>query len=147
MKIDLWFETKTRLLSNNVRDQVSKVFCNISFLEETKEWSRIWNAFVDTGAHTTLIPEYIWKRLYYEPLSESLFLGVKSNLLCSIPCKVAKVYTLLIDEKNHTKPFIINAYLAKSNDVPLILGVSTSLDNFDLVIKYREGKGYLENHE
>jgi len=120
----------------------------MSFLQDTKEWSKTWNAIVDTGAHTTLIPEYIWEKLYYEPLSESLFLGIKSNLLCSVPCKVAKIYTYLLDEENNTtKPFIIHAYLAKSNDVPLIFGVSTALERFDLSINYKNKTGFLANDE
>jgi hypothetical protein len=146
MKVNLWFESKQRLLSSNVQDEILKVFCNISLLEEDKSWSPIWNAILDTGAHTTLIPKYIWEKLYYESLSESLFLGIKSNLLCSVPCKVARVMGVILDEEGHnTEPFIMNAYLAKSNDVPLIMGVSTAMDRFQLNIDYPNRKGFLDD--
>ncbi len=145
MQIDLWFESKSRYVSTTERDKVLKTLCNISFLEESGDWSRIWHAIVDTGAHTTVLPEFIWKKIYFEPLSESLFLGVKSNLLCSIPCKVAKIYSMILDQnENKTKPFVMNAYLAKSNDVPVILGVSTALERFNLSIDYKNLKGNLQ---
>ncbi len=148
MKVNLWFKSKNRLLSNNVSDEVLKAFCNISFLDEDKKWSPIWNAIVNTGAHTSLIPKYIWESLLIEPLSESLFLGIKSNLLCSVPCKIAKVATMLLDkEGGKTKPFIINAYLAKSNDVPLILGLSSALERFSLKIDYQKKEGALYEAE
>jgi hypothetical protein len=86
--------------------------------------------------------------MYFEYLSESLFLGVKSNLLCSVPCKVARVITTILDEKNQmTKPFLMNAYLAKSNDVPLILGISTCLDRFSMQIDYKNRKGFLIDNQ
>lgn len=145
MKIDLWFESKSRLLSHDLSDEVVKAFCNMSFLEDSKKWSPLWSAILDTGAHTSLIPKYIWEGLFYEPLSESLFLGIKSNLLCSVPCKVARVGAMILDGKeNRSRPFVMNAYLAKSNDVPLILGVSSALDRFSLNIDYKAKKGTLD---
>lgn len=144
MKINLWFEKKQRMLSSNEQDSVIKIFGNIRLLNEDEKWSTPWNAIIDTAAHTSLIPSYIWEKMYHEPLSESLFLGIKSNLLCSVPCKVAKVYAALVDlEGNCTKPFEMNAYLAKSNDVPLIIGVSTALTRFNLNVDYKNEKAYL----
>ncbi|PKL15310.1 MAG: hypothetical protein CVV50_00530 [Spirochaetae bacterium HGW-Spirochaetae-6] len=147
MEISLWFERKNRFLSSEVQDTLSKAFCHVSFLTEDERWSRTWPAIIDTGAHTTVIPEFIWRDLSYEPLSESLFLGVKSNLLCSIPCKVAKIYAKILDQQNQTKPLLMHAYLAKSNDVPLLLGISTALENFTLNLNYKKQTGYLKIDE
>ena len=148
MKIDLWFESKNRLLSNDISDEVVKAFCNMSFLDDSKKWSPLWNAILDTGAHTSLIPKYIWEGLFFEPLSESLFLGIKSNLLCSVPCKVARVAAVILDQdSNRSRPFVMNAYLAKSNDVPLILGLSSALDRFSLSIDYKNKQGTLYEPE
>lgn len=146
MKVKIWFETKQRLLSSTVQDEIIKAYCCISFLQENNQWSPAWNAIIDTGAHTSLLPRYAWENLNHEPLSESLFLGIKSNLLCSVPCKVARIAAVIYDEEdNSSKPFIMNSYLAKSNDVPIILGMSTALENFQLNINYTNKTGFLDD--
>ncbi|HOJ50326.1 MAG TPA: hypothetical protein PKW55_05895 [Spirochaetota bacterium] len=144
MKINFWFEVKKRLLSKNVEDEVVKVYTNIRVLNSDKTWSYSVPAIIDTGAHTSLLPKYLWENSDYEYISDSLFMGVKSNLLCSLPCKVGKITIALLDTEGNFHPIDIIAYLSKTNDTPPIIGVSTLMNKGKVCIDYKNRKGFLE---
>jgi len=144
MKVNFWFEVKKRLLSKEVEDEIVKVYTNIRVLNIDKKWSFPFPAMIDTGAHTSLLPKYLWENAEYEYVSDSLFMGIKSNLLCSLPCKIGRVSIAMIDDQGNSCNLNIIAYLSKTNDAPPIIGVSTLLDKGRLYIDYKKKEGFFE---
>lgn len=118
---------------------ITRLFAKIKFnnLEFPED------AFVDTGAHISLIPFYIWKKLDAQIIAEHEMKGPIPEK--TIPVNVGYVKATLLDEEgNMSKQIKFLSYLAFTNKVPLILGIRDLLEKFDLHILFSQNTGYLE---
>lgn len=75
----------------------------IQFKMETG-WSELYEAIIDTGAHTSVIPKYIWGGVQVEEKAKHSIHGIVVKKECSLPVKVSIIKGMLFDEDfNHTK--------------------------------------------
>ena len=51
-------------------------------------WSELYEAIIDTGAHTSVIPRYIWEGIYAEEKAGHFIQGLVPKEDCSLPVKV-----------------------------------------------------------
>lgn len=103
------------------------------------------DAIIDTGAHISVIPFYLWKKLKVQFLAEHKMRGIIPNKECEIPVMVGKVKAKIVDHfGNDSKEIDFLAYLVYTNKVPLIIGMRDLLEKFDLYILFSQNKAFLE---
>lgn len=108
-------------------------------------WSKLYEAIIDTGAHTSVIPEYIWKGIYVEEKVDHSVQGIVPKKECSLPVKVSFINGVLFDDElNYTKEVKFYAFCALDDRVPLILGFKDLIENFTIHFDIRSSVAYLE---
>ena len=107
-------------------------------------WGKPYEAILDTGAHTSVIPEYIWKGIDVEEKADHRVQGIIPKKECSLPVTVGIVKGRLFDEElNCTKEIGFYAYCAFDDGVPLILGFKDLLDKFPVYFDIKSDEAYL----
>jgi hypothetical protein len=108
-------------------------------------WSKLYEAIIDTGAHTSVIPKYIWEGIYVEERVEHSIQGIVAKEECNLPVKVGIIRGVLFDEiLNHTKEVEFYAFCALEDKVPLILGFKDLLERFAIHFNIVSGIALLE---
>jgi len=108
-------------------------------------WSELYEAIIDTGAHTSVIPKYIWEGVQEEEKAEHSIQGIVVKKECSLPVKVSIIKGMLFDEDfNHTKEVEFYSFCAMGDRVPLILGFKGLLERFTICFNISSGVAYLE---
>ena len=134
-------ETRDRELEKKIPNlqPLVRIFSKIKFPElETPE-----DALIDTGAHISIIPFYLWKKLNVEIIAEHKTSGIVPNE--NIPVNVGYITANIIDENgNISKDIKFLSYLEFTNKIPLILGMRDLLEKFNLHILFSQNKAYLE---
>ncbi|MDP2753776.1 MAG: hypothetical protein Q8P40_05215 [Nitrospirota bacterium] len=108
-------------------------------------WSEPYEAIIDTGAHTSVIPKYIWEGIQVEEKVEHSIRGIAAKKECSLPVKVGIIKGMLFDEDfNHTREVEFYAFCAMADRVPLIFGFKGLLERFTICFNISSGIAYLE---
>jgi len=143
--IHLYFHTvAVPLKDRSGRLTVIRLKGQVSFKNMDGSWSRLYPAIIDTGAHTSVLPEKIWRRVEKDVFSEQEIKGVNPKPECSIPALLARITCMLHDDRgNHSKSLLIPTFLAESNEVPLILGFAGLLATFEVMFNYLIQSAYL----
>jgi hypothetical protein len=146
MKVKLFFEVfKDREIEEKVKDfEIIRLKCFIQFKTENG-WSKPYDAIVDTGAPTSLIPHYIWNKVEHIFIADHQVQGISSRPECAVPVKIGKVSCVLFDEEgNQTRELKIHTYLALTSEVPLIIGFKDILSQFSTYFDYSALEAYIE---
>jgi len=146
--VRLRFET-TRLISlryENFPVSIVRLIADVKFWKERKGFSKSFEAIVDTGAHTSIIPKNIWRDLKVKVIVKDTFIvGINRKEECQIPASLGKAAFLLVDEHgNRSKIFDTLTFLAKTDQVPLIVGFADILTEFKVAFDYSSGEAYIE---
>ena len=137
------FESRT-LKRKTGRFPIIRLMGNVVFRNNTG-WCVPETAIIDTGAHTSLIPLSLWQELKYEEICEHRVQGISSNLECSIPVIIGKVWCRIIDDSGNSTPEIeMVSMLAKTDEVPLIIGFIDILSKFHVCFDFEKREAYLE---
>jgi len=108
-------------------------------------WSEPHLAILDTGAPMCLLPLDRWQECKIELLTEGYPLrGVVPKEECILPVKIGKIALRLVDEKYLGKRLEAEAYLAPTNDVPLVIGFHRCFERYKVVFDYERGFAYVE---
>jgi len=143
--IKLFFETlKSRELEAKAGGiEIVRLRCYVQF-EKTSGDVSIHDALIDTGAFISLIPFSIWKDADVKRLGSHSVGGIISKQECVIPVIIGKVDIRLIDEENQTEKINIHAYLALTDEIPLIIGFKDVLSSFRICFDYKKDAAWLE---
>ena len=142
-RINLWIDKTTRdeELEKKIPGFEPIIRIKGSILFRGREIPDI--AIVDTGAHISLIPFFIWKGLEVEILAEHWTGGVVPEK--KMPVNVGYISAKLVDgQGNESKEIRFLSYLASVNRVNLLLGMRDLLERFDIYIKFSENSVWLE---
>lgn len=145
-RIELDF-TKTLdidLLEKGIKIWLVRIVAQVCFKAKNNNWTRPYEAIIDTGAPVSLIPLTIWQEIDARVFSNYRISGIVPNKECSLPVKVGKAACTIIDKKSSTGVLNINAYLTLTDKVPLIIGFDNLLTDLKLVSDYRSKTAYLE---
>ena len=118
--------------------------CDVAFRTVNDEIEVYDAAIIDTGAFISLIPRSIWKNVEHEEIARHSVKGIVPKKECSIDVIIGKIKVKLIDEENETNEMDIYAYLAMTDEVPLILGFKDLLSKFRVCFDYGENEAFLE---
>jgi hypothetical protein len=107
--------------------------------------SKLYDAIIDTGAHTSVIPRYIGEGIDAEEKVDHFVQGIVAKEECSLPVKVSIISGVLFDDDlNHTNEVEFFAFCAVDDRVPLILGFKGLLERFTICFNIRSDVAYLE---
>ncbi len=97
---------------------------------------------VDTGALVSLLPRYIANQIITKPMGEAMLQDVVPKQDCALPVTIAKIQLRLTDFSSVTGLIDTTAYIADSDDLPLVLGFEEMLGIFDIFISYPKRTAY-----
>jgi len=143
--IKLYFKSKkyTKLEGKVEGIDILRLKCDVRFREKSsKFWT--YDAIVDTGAFISLIPYSIWKNVEHVEITRHYVGGIVPRKECSIDVIIGKIKLKLIDEENETDEMEICAYLAMTDEVPLIIGFKDLLTKFKIYIDFPENEAWIE---
>jgi len=137
--IRLFFETTHVPLEGGVGSlTVIRLKGLVSFLQQDGKWSKLHAAIIDTGAHTSVLPEKIWKVAERKVILDYELRGINPRPECAIPAQLAEITCTLYDSSgNHSDDLLVPSLLAQSNEVPLILGFAGLLCKFEVKFNYQ----------
>jgi hypothetical protein len=93
-------------------------------LRHASGWTRYVRGVVDTGAAVSLFPAHVWRTAAVQVLGSVRVGGIVARDECRTPARLAVAECLLTDGLASTGPVRVHAYLADSNQVPSLIGVS-----------------------
>ncbi len=121
-----------------------RIICWIQF-KKAEGWTKLFPAIVDTGAHTSLIPLSLWQGLKTEIISDHYVRGLVPKPECKIDVKVGWVTGRIADEKGNLTPEIkFRAFLALTDNIPLIVGFKDLLEKYLIHIDPTANQAFIE---
>ena len=110
-----------------------------------ENYSDPFKAIIDTGAHISLIPHYMWKNLNIEDLGKYEVRGISNKPECNIPSIIGRLEIIIQDRLgNSTNKLKIHSCLALTNEVPLIMGFKDLLSKFQVCFNYGQNEAFIE---
>lgn len=101
-------------------------------------------AIVDTGAPISLLPRSIWQRCAVERKAEGMIRGVVPKPECQMPAPIGAVTCYLLAASGDVVSVPLIAYLAPVDNVALLLGFASLLEQFQLIVDRHRGVVFLE---
>ena len=105
---------------------------------------RGYDAIIDTGVFISLIPLSIWENVEYGKIARHSVKGIVPKKECSVDVIIGRIKVKLIDEENESDEMEIYAYLAMTDEVPLIIGFKDLLSRFRVCFDYCENEAFIE---
>ncbi len=141
-KVNLFFET---FPEEGTSRQIIRLKCGVQF-KGKEGWTLPESAIIDTGAHISVLPAFVWKELDYVILKEDYFIfGLSKLKECAIKGNLARVKLLIVDELgNQTEELAADFFLAESHVLPIIIGFDKVLEKFRIDFNFKNKTGYLE---
>lgn len=99
---------------------------------------------MDTGAAVSLFPADVWQPAQFRPLGTTLVGGISARAECRIPATLAMVECVLSDGAALVGPVSIPAYLADSDEVPVLIGMSGLIERGILPVDVTANPASLE---
>lgn len=131
------------LIAKGAKSHIIRLFVDVQF--KTRDgWTEPYSAILDTGAHAALIPFKVWGECLVNFTAEHVVRGVVPKEECSLPILIGDISCVLVDRERQTEELKISAYLALTDDVPLLIGFWDLLERFKLCMDYRSKEAYLE---
>ena len=87
----------------------------------------------------------MWKEISVTRIIDHKVAGINPRPECSIPVIIGKVSCILLDEySGKSRELEIHAYLAMTDEVPLIIGFKDLLTRFKLCIDFPENEAWID---
>ena len=115
-----------------------RVLCILRF-SLTEGLSGPYHTIVDTGAPTSIIPRSLWSRTHVHRLKSFALRGLVAREECAIPVTAGIISAIFEDRDGHQIKRSFRAYLAQTDEVPLILGVQDVLEDGKLFLDLTAG--------
>jgi len=142
--ISLEFQTKydLALLSVGLKVRLVRLLVNVCFKTSTG-WTKPYEAIVDTGNPTTVIPFNIHQQIFSQVLHPTKIdlLGLGQG---SVRGRLSSVTMSFQDKQLTSPPFQAKAFLLDQNSTPLIIGYEDGLTELRLVSDYPQQTAYVE---
>jgi len=110
-----------------------RLWVRVRFRQSTG-WSDYHMAIVDTGAPYSLIPSSLWPALRVKRLMDLPVRGIVPGGAAELHATLARVSGQLLDARRVSSRLTLWAMLARTDQVPLILGWAGCLDRAKLIL-------------
>ena len=105
------------------------------------QWLRYHDAWIDTGAPLTLLPEPTWRNLQVAVLAHGLSVPIFGK---TIPADLGELYVAVTDDTAFSPALRIRAYLCHSDELPILLGMDGVLTRSVLHCNHARRGAYLD---
>lgn len=122
---------------------LSRLVVRLQF-QRSSGWSDYHLAIVDTGAPYSLIPCSLWVAARVERLTAMPVRGVVPGQTAELHADLARISGRLLDASRVSPPLSLWAMLARTDEVPLILGWAGCLDRARLILDAPRLRAWLE---
>lgn len=122
---------------------LQRVLCDLRFLS-SNGLTDPYPAIVDTGAPTSIIPRSLWSRTTVRQLKSFPLQGLVARKECAISVTAGIISAVLEDPAGHQLKRSFRAYLAQTDEVPLILGMQDVLEEAKLHVDLKADTAWLE---
>jgi hypothetical protein len=145
IQLDFKKEIDFELLEAGIKIELTRIVTGIRFIT-TEGWTDIYEAVLDTGSPISTLPYSIWREIKAKILipHRIKFYGIGPKECPPLWGRIAELECVLIDKVGTSLPLSIQAYLADSDSVPIILGFNGILSEARFVSDYKQGNAYLE---
>mgnify|MGYP002397160954 CR=1 FL=1 len=121
-----------------------RILCDVRF-KTPNSWTEAEYAILDTGAHTSLLPLSLWKELDAQIVTDYFVRGLVPKEECKIDVKVGWVKGKIVDKEGNSTPETrFRAFLALTDNIPLIVGFKDLLERYHIDIDATTHKAYIE---
>lgn len=103
-----------------------------------------YHAIIDTGAPNSIIPRSLWMQTHVRQLKSFPLQGLVARKECAISVTAGIIKAALEDRHGHQLMRTFRAYLAQTDEVPLILGMQDMLEDAKLHVDLRADTAWLE---
>ncbi|MGB2841838.1 MAG: hypothetical protein WBC40_05095 [Halobacteriota archaeon] len=108
-------------------------------------WSETESAILDSGAPISVIPFDIWQNAETEILTNYELTGIVPRRECKLPVLIGRIRCILLDKLgNMSKEMRFRAFLALTNQVPLVLGFKDLLENFNVCFDCKKDRSFIQ---
>lgn len=108
-------------------------------------WGETESAIIDSGAPISVIPFDIWQKAETEILTKHELTGIVPRSECKLPVLIGRIECIVIDKLgNRTGMMKVRAFLALTNQVPLVLGFKDLLENFEICFNCTGNWGFIQ---
>ncbi len=145
--VNLSFETSVRLVGPNLMMlPIIRLIGNIMLRQSDGNWTPEQDAIIDTGSFCSVVPQYIWASCAVDIIEpNATIVGFAPDEVCHIPASIGRISGIIFDDKGHeTRLLTFPAFLAHTDDVPLVLGFADLLTEFQVRFDYRTKVAYLD---
>lgn len=120
-----------------------RLLCILRF-PSTQGLSGPYHAIVDTGAPTSIVPHSLWSQTSVRRLKSFSLRGLVAREECAISVTAGILSAVLEDTAGHQLKRSFRAYLAQTDEVPLILGMQDVLEEARLHVDLKADTAWLE---
>jgi len=146
MRVKLYFATGVNPeLEKKLKGiEIIRLMALVQF-QKPRGWTNPETAIIDTGAPLCLIPLSFWSSINHRKLADHEVSGIVKKPEWRVPVTVEQLTCKRLDAEGHqTKALPIHAFLAPTDDVPLMLGFKDLLARFIHHFDYRKKEAYIE---
>lgn len=125
---------------------VIRLRCGVEFESRDGALTKLYRGIVDTGAPISVIPQRIWAPLPANILVPSTTLGgISKRPECRVPARFGTVRGRLVDTDGNASDVVeFPAYLARTDEVPLLVGFASLLSEFHIHFNYHKREAWAE---
>jgi hypothetical protein len=125
---------------------VIRIIANMILRLQNGGFTPLQKAIVDTGSYWSTVPQDLWAQCDVDIIEpNSQIIGFASDEACHIPASIGRISGIILDDEGHeTRLLTFLAFLAHTDDVPLVLGFADLLAEFQVRFDYRTNSAYLD---
>jgi hypothetical protein len=126
---------------------VVRLRCGVQFESTDGTFTKLYRAIVDTGAPVSVIPRRLWTPLSVNITVPSTTLGgISKRPECRVPARFGTVRGRLADTSGTTSDVLeFPAYLAETDEVPLLVGFAGLLAQFRVCFDHRTQEAWADD--
>ena len=109
-------------------------------------WTEVLHAIIDTGAHTSTLPKWLWSEIERTKLTDHHVRGLVPGKECVMDVEVAWVRAMIVDvEGNRTDEIRFRALLVPSDEIPIVIGFKDLLERFEVCFNFPQRRAHIES--
>ena len=145
--VKLSFDVKSTFVGPRMEIMpIIRIMANIVLRLQDGGFTPLQQAIVDTGSYWSVVPQELWTQCDTDIIEpNSNIVGFASDEVCHIPASIGSISGIILDDEGHeTRLLTFPAFLAHTDDVPLVLGFVDLLAEFQVRFDYRTRSAYLD---
>lgn len=145
--VKLSFDVKSTVVGPRMEIMpIIRLIANMVLRLRDNGFTPLQRAIVDTGSYWSVVPRELWTLCAVDIIEpNSPIIGFAPDEVCHIPASIGKISGIIFDDEGHeTRLLTFPAFLAHTDDVPLVLGFADLLSEFQVRFDYRTKSAYLD---